>query len=177
MHNFQRIIRIIDRFGLYLFFFLVVYGFVIFGTFALLRDVLSCHVPAWLSMLVSWSARPYMVLGFVFLACLVFVLVTDPWSKSKPNTPPADCPFPWYVASTTIEQRQAFERELHRLCGECVAGRKGTTRPLVEWLLAQQSDGLINLPDNYSQIYQLLSEHYGYGLSKQAFSAAMPTKS
>lgn len=82
--------------------------------------------------------------------------------------------FPWYTAAATNEQRSSFEEDLRRLCAACTKGQKGATKPLTDWLLEQQKSGIILLPDNYSLIYQELSDHYGFGLSKQAFSAAMP---
>lgn len=88
----------------------------------------------------------------------------------------ASCPFPWYTANATTDQRIAFETELRRLAGSCEKGKKGGSQPLVDWLLSKQSEGLILLPNNYSQIYQELTLNYGLGISKQAFSSAMPQK-
>lgn len=115
----------------------------------------------------------------IFMGMVVLAFVT--WRLFAPTTQLSvakenDSRFPWYATSATTEQRLAFDKELHRLCAACQSGSKGTTKPLVDWLLAQQSVGIILLPDNYTQIHQELAEHYGYGLSKQAFSAAMPSK-
>ena len=88
----------------------------------------------------------------------------------------ASCPFPWYTVNATTDQRIAFERELRRLAGSCEKGKKGGSQPLVDWLLNKQSEGIILLPNNYSQIYQELTLNYGLGISKQAFSSAMPQK-
>lgn len=115
------------------------------------------------------------LMGLLVLALLAWRMFSS--STKLPISEETSSHFPWYTAGATTEQRAAFEKELHRLCTACESGKRGASKPLSDWLLAQQSAGIILLPDNYTQIYQELSEHYGYRLSKQAFSAAMPSKS
>lgn len=114
------------------------------------------------------------LMGLITLAILIWQM----FSNSSISHPHENIitEFPWFNTTATQKQRVTFEKELRRLCAACQSGSKGTTKPLVEWLLAQQSAGIILLPDNYTQIHQELAEHYGYGLSKQSFSAAMPAK-
>lgn len=114
------------------------------------------------------------LMGMLGLPILTWRILSS--STKMQVTEKVSSSFPWFSTTSTTEQRIAFEQELHRLCAACVNGSKGTTKPLADWLLSQQSSGIILLPDNYTQIYQELAEHYGYGLSKQAFSAAMPSK-
>lgn len=115
------------------------------------------------------------LMGLVILAILTWRMFSR--APQSPVSEETTSRFPWYTAGVSTEQRIAFEKELHRLCAACESGKRGATKPLADWLLAQQSAGIILLPDNYTQIHQELSEHYGYRLSKQAFSAAMPSKS
>lgn len=115
---------------------------------------------------------------FILLISVLALLVAAIWWVIKSNKRKivviSGHTFPWYTAAATTEQRSSFEEDLHRLCAACTKGQKGATKPLTDWLLEQQKAGLILLPDNYTLIYQELADHYGFSLSKQAFSAAMP---
>ena len=115
---------------------------------------------------------------FILLISVLVLLVAALWwgikSYKRESAVFSDYTFPWYTAAATNEQRSAFEEDLRRLCAACTKGQKGATKPLTDWLLEQQKSGIILLPDNYTLIYQELADHYGFGLSKQAFSAAMP---
>lgn len=183
----------------FLFLSMMVFAFLVYGSSFLIGDVFEKPLPSFLRITIDYCTPPFMVLGFILfgLAILILILscfdqksdmqvtaelVIELQNKQKAmesemkQLQAASCPFPWYATSVTTEQRITFEKELRRLCAACQSGSKGTTKPLVEWLLAQQSSGIILLPDNYTQIHQELAEHYGYGLSKQSFSAAMPAK-
>lgn len=178
---------------------MMVFAFLVYGSAFLIGEVFEKTLPGFLRTLIDYTTQPFMVLVYVLLGLLLLMLILNLFdnksdmqvtaelvlelqNKQKEmesemkQLQAASCPFPWYATSATTEQRIAFEKELRRLCATCQSGSKGTTKPLADWLLAQQSAGIILLPDNYTQIHQELAEHYGYGLSKQSFSAAMPAK-
>ncbi len=142
------------------------------------QELLSFGVADWQHALQSALAMPVAIVAMLLLIGCVVLLVHNLFSDSDNAATRADDgidpTFPWFTANATIEQQKRFEHDLRQLCANCTKGSKGTVGPLVSWLLQQQKDGLIALPDNQTQIYQLLAEHYGFALSKQAFSAAMP---
>ena len=172
---------------------LLVYGF------PFLMSIFDWTVAQWQSDLIDWCIKP------LFVACgieivLAFILLVRNFFSGKGDSQTtaelvielqkkqaameaelkqmqaATCRFPWYTSAATAEQRIDFEHELNRLASACEKGAKGTVQPLISWLLDQEKSGVIKLPNNYSDIFEELTAHYHFGLSKQAFLGAMPTK-
>ena len=164
-----------------------------------LMSIFDWTVAQWQSDLMDWFDKPFLVLCGILIV-LGFILLVNIFLTGKDDNQAtaelvielqkkqaameaelkqmqaATCRFPWYTSAATAEQRIAFEQELNRLASACEKGARGTIQPLISWLLDQEKSGVIKLPNNYSDIFEELTAHYHFGLSKQAFLAAMPTK-
>ena len=172
---------------------LLVYGF------PFLMSIFDWTVAQWQSDLIDWCIKPIFVACGIEIAIAFILLVRNFFSGKGDSQTTAElvielqkkqaameaelkqmqaatCRFPWYTSAATAEQRIAFEQELNRLASACEKGAKGTVKPLISWLLDHEKSGVIKLPSNYSDIFEELAAHYHFGLSKQAFLAAMPTK-